>query len=286
MTTKPVIVGTDGSAEALRAVEWAAKEAERRGASLRIVCTAELLPRMVGPLGLDDVGNVADTITQAAVRALDAAAKWAADISPDVLIDTELLTGPAAVAVAGCGAGAQLLVVGSRGSSSFAAMVLGSVSRYVAIHAACPAVFVREETMAAHRQVVVGIRHVSDCDTALTFAFEEAGMRRASLLAVHAWQSPIAFADIGDDVPGPPPPAAEAAATVTLARLLAAWRIKYPDVIVDQDVVHGHPGRVLAGYSARADLVVLGRHSEHGVARVAHAVLNHAHGPVATVPSA
>jgi nucleotide-binding universal stress UspA family protein len=143
MTTKPVIVGTDGSAEALRAVEWAAKEAERRRASLRIVCTAELLPRMVGPLGLDDVGNVADTITQAAVRALNAAAKWAADISPDVLIDTELLTGPAAVAVADCGAGAQLLVVGSRGSSSFAAMVLGSVSRYVAIHAACPAVVVR-----------------------------------------------------------------------------------------------------------------------------------------------
>ena len=286
MTTKPVIVGTDGSAEALRAVEWAAKEAERRGASLRIVCTAELLPRMVGPLGLDDVGNVAQTITQAAVRALDAAAKWAAEISPDVLIDTELLTGPAAVAVADCGAAAQLLVVGSRGSSSFAAMALGSVSRYVAIHAACPAVVVREETMAAHRQVGVGIRHVSDCDTALTFAFEEAGMRKASLLAVHAWQSPLAFADIGDDVPGPPPPAAEAAATVALTRLLAAWRIKYPDVIVDQDVVHGHPGRVLAGYSARADLVVLGRHSEHGVARVAHAVLNHAHGPVATVPSA
>jgi hypothetical protein len=49
-------------------------------------------------------------------------------------------------------------------------------------------VVVREETMAAHRQVVVGIRDVSDCDAALTFAFEEAGMRKASLLAVHAWR--------------------------------------------------------------------------------------------------
>jgi nucleotide-binding universal stress UspA family protein len=286
MTIKPVIVGTDGSAEALRAVEWAAKEAERRGASLRIVSAPELLPRMVGPLGLDDVGKVADTIAQSAVRALEAAAKWAAEISPDVLIDTGLLTGPAAVAVADCGAGAQLLVVGSRGSSPFAAMVLGSVSRYVAIHAACPVVVVREETLAAHRQVVVGIRHVSDCDTALMFAFEEAGMRKASLLAVHAWQSPLTPADSGDDVPVPPRPAVEAAATVALTRLLASWRIKYPDVIVDQDVVHGHPGRVLAGYSAHADLVVLGRHGEHGVARVTHAVLSHAHGPVATVPSA
>jgi nucleotide-binding universal stress UspA family protein len=154
-------------------------------------------------------------------------------------------------------------------------MVLGSVSRYAATQAACPVVVVREETMAAHRQVVVGIRDTGDCDAALTFAFEEAAMRNASLLAVHTWQSPEPLLH-----------SAEAETTVVLTELLAAWRAKYPDVIVDQDVVQGHPGRVLAGYSARADLVVLGRHGEHGVARVAHAVLGHAHGPVATVPSA
>jgi nucleotide-binding universal stress UspA family protein len=125
---------------------------------------------------------------------------------------------------------------------------------------------------------------VNDCDAALTFAFEEASLREASLLAVHAWQAPYLAPEPG---PGylPPPDAAGAEAAEALADLLATWQAKYPDVTASQDVVHGHPGRVLAGLSARADLVVLGRHGSHGVARVAHAVLSHARGPVATVPS-
>ena len=45
---------------------------------------------------------------------------------------------------------------------------------------------------------------------------------------------------------------------------------------------------MLACYSARADLVVIGRHSGPGtgpaVASVQHSLLNHARGPVAIVP--
>ena len=55
------------------------------------------------------------------------------------------------------------------------------------------------------------------------------------------------------------------------------------------EVVHGHPGRILAGLSARADLIVLGRHAPGGrdgpgVGSVTHAVLSHAHGPVISMP--
>ena len=49
MTTKPIVVGTDGSVQALRAVEWAAKEAALRGAPLRIVSATGMLPRMRVP---------------------------------------------------------------------------------------------------------------------------------------------------------------------------------------------------------------------------------------------
>ena len=46
MASKPIVAGTDGSEESLRAVDWAAREAALRGAPLRIVATAGLLPRM------------------------------------------------------------------------------------------------------------------------------------------------------------------------------------------------------------------------------------------------
>ena len=47
MAAKPIVAGTDGSEESLRAVDWAAREAVLRGAPLRIVSAASLLPRMV-----------------------------------------------------------------------------------------------------------------------------------------------------------------------------------------------------------------------------------------------
>ena len=55
------------------------------------------------------------------------------------------------------------------------------------------------------------------------------------------------------------------------------------------EIMHAHPGRVLAGASARADLVVLGLErpdSGHGpgVGSITHSVLSHAHGPVVSVP--
>jgi nucleotide-binding universal stress UspA family protein len=177
--------------------------------------------------------------------------------------------------------------VGSRGVGAFAALILGSVSRYAATHASSPVVVVREEIGAAHRQIGVGIGGLEGNTAALTFAFEEAALRKASLVVIHAWQTPqgdISRAGIALAAPGRN--ALEAEATRQLDALLDEWREKYPDVPVSHDVVHGHPGRILSGLSARADLVVLGRHpAHHGPGAVIHAVLNHAHGPIVTVPS-
>ena len=46
MEAKPVVVGVDGSVEALQAVEWAAMEAARHGAPLRIVSAPTAMPRI------------------------------------------------------------------------------------------------------------------------------------------------------------------------------------------------------------------------------------------------
>jgi nucleotide-binding universal stress UspA family protein len=290
MAAKPIVAGTDGSEESLRAVDWAAREAVLRGAPLRIVSAATLLPRMSSRARSTGYDTVTDVLLKDRDRALAAAAERAAKLAPGVLIDTDQLSGQPAQAVTESGAGALMLVVGSRGVGAFTAMVLGSISRYAASHASGPVVVVRDETAATHRQVGIGIGDLGHCADSLTFAFEEASLRQASLLAIHAWQAPHAdISRAGEEFTGADPHALEAEAARQLEGLLNEWQEKYPDVPVSQDVVHGHPGRALVGLSARADLVVIGRHAQHpglpGPGSVRHAVLNHAHGPVAVVPS-
>jgi nucleotide-binding universal stress UspA family protein len=290
MASKPIVAGTDGSEESLRAVDWAAREAALRGAPLRIVSAATLLPRMVPSAGSAEYDTVTDVLVKDRDRALAAAAERAAKMAPGLLIDTDQLTGAPAEAVTESGAGALMLVVGSRGRGAFTAMLLGSVSRYVASHASCPVVVVRDATTATHRQVGIGIGDLDHCSDSLTFAFEEASLRKASLLAIHAWHAPETdISRAGDEFTAADPHSFEAEAARQLEGLLNDWREKYPDVAVSHDVAHGHPGRALVGLSARADLVVIGKHAHpterQGPGSVRHALLNHAHGPVAIVPS-
>jgi nucleotide-binding universal stress UspA family protein len=287
MATRPVVVAVDGSGESLRAVEWAAMEARRHRAPLRIV-SAPAMPSLMrtGRAALSQAGTLRDL----AALAVGKATARSAEISPDLLVDADLLSGTPALAVAGSGSGALMLVVGARGAGDFAALLLGSVSRYAAMHAPCPVVVVREETSAVHREIAVGIRDPGDTGGTLAFAFEEAALRGAALVVVHCWYwFPSAF---GASARGNSAELAQisAEASRNLTEALNGWREKYPAVPVRQDVVRGHPARVLACYSARADLVVIGRHGDPGagpvIGAVQHAVLGHARGPVAVIPSA
>ena len=288
MASKPIVAGTDGSEESLRAVGWAAREAALRGAPLRIVGTAELLPRMSPRAGAS--GSTYDTVTDVLDkdrdRALATAAERAAKAAAGVLIDTDELTGPTAQAITAAGSGALMLVLGSRGIGAFAALVLGSVSRYAASHASSPVVVVRDESPAPHDLVGVGIADTESCRDALTFALEEASLRHAGLHAIHSWRTPQSEITRAGPIPTESGAQAAADAASQLAGLLDECRAKYPDVKVTHEVVHGHPGRTLAGLSARTDLVVIGRRpGTPGPGSVRHALLNHAHGPVAIVPS-
>jgi nucleotide-binding universal stress UspA family protein len=290
MAAKPIVAGTDGSEESLRAVDWAAREAALRGAPLRIVAAPALLPRMASRVGTVEYDTVTDVLLKERDRALTTAAERATRTAPGLLIDSDPLNGEPAQAIAESGSGAQMLVLGSRGIGAFTALLLGSVSRYAASHASCPVVVVRDEVPSPHGLVGVGVGDLDTCGDALTFAFEEASLRKASLLAVHAWHTPqTEISRAGQMSAAPEQQAVAADAGRHLTALLDEWRAKYPDVPVSQEVMHGHPGRALVGLSARADLVVVGRQAKHpglpGAGSVRHAVLNHAHGPVVTVPS-
>ncbi len=288
MATKPVVVGVDGSEESLLAAEWAAMEATRHRLPLRIVSAPAMVPRAHAYRA--SPAAVADALRGTSAQVLETASGRAEEVAPGLVITTDLLSGPPALAVARSGSSAAMLVVGARGAGGFAAMILGSVSRYAAMRATCPVIVVRQATMAVHHEVAVGIRDPQDASEALTFAFEEAAARRADLVAVHAWYwFPSALRGPVDqdttDAPFHPGQISDQASR-GLSAILDRWQEKYPDVRVRHDVIHGHPARVLANYSIRADLVVIGRHGDPGVGSIQHALLDHARGPVAVVPVA
>jgi nucleotide-binding universal stress UspA family protein len=281
MAPMPVVACVDGSEESLYAAQWAAAEAGRHRVPLRIASAAAMPPRMGGHDGAPRL--VADDLCCESAHALSEAVARSHEVCSRLSIDADLLIGPPALAVTDSGSAALMLVLGARGAGGFGAMLLGSVSRYAAMHACCPVIVVREGMCAAHLEVIVGIRDLDDTSAIVGFAFREAELRGATLVAVHSWHGlPAATWRPADSA------RLAAEADRNLAEALGPWREKYPAVPVRQDVVRDHPARALTNYTSRADLVVIGRHGPGAgpaIGGIQHAVLSHARGPVAIVPS-
>jgi nucleotide-binding universal stress UspA family protein len=129
-----IVVGVDGSAPSLAALAWAVKEARLRGARLEVLHATFYRPELlqIFPNAAEDEEAVlAHALTRA--RALE----------PAVDVEARKAGPPPAKALVEASAGAELLVVGSRGLGGFDELIMGSVSRQCAHHAQCPVVIVR-----------------------------------------------------------------------------------------------------------------------------------------------
>lgn len=132
-----ILVGTDGSSGADKALRWAAREADLRGALLHIVVGAWYsgIWSIYDPSPSVVLIESAKPILSRAVN--DARAQW-----PDVPIRQEIVVNSPAMALIDASEGATMLVVGSRGRGGFVSLLLGSVSLHCVVHAPCPVVVV------------------------------------------------------------------------------------------------------------------------------------------------
>ncbi len=136
-----IVVGVDGSETAQRALEWAAAEAELRGAALVVVHAWLPAAGVTSPYGamLVDPATVAETARltlEDSVESLERAGR------NFVRLDQVMVQGPAAQALIEAARDSSLLVVGSRGRGGIASLLLGSVSQQVAQHATVPVVII------------------------------------------------------------------------------------------------------------------------------------------------
>ncbi|WP_030762804.1 universal stress protein [Streptomyces sp. NRRL F-2664] len=308
MSHAPVIAAVDGSEHSLKALQWARGAALRHGTGLLV---AHVLPDHA-QLYAGRRAALADASEPEAYP--DPVHHWVRSVlgTHPLLpegVRYESLEGSVPEALRVIGSGALMLVMGSRGRGGFASLLLGSSSRAVASTAPCPVVVVPHADRDAGEggaeqsagRVVLGLHAAETPDDVLSFAFAEAAVRGTTVQVVSAYAVPPApalvidrpfevippegLADEGDGVP------AEREMLRSQTQRLEPLRARYPDVPVEQAAVPGDPAGRLVDASRSAALVVVGRHHPRRTAMslqigsVAHAVLHHAHGPVAIVPT-
>lgn len=141
-----IVVGVDGSQQSRAVLEWALDEARLRGATLEVVSAYRLPSGWLGmgeamgatmPVSITE-SDVADYTTGMLDKLLDQVER-----PTSVSVVPRAVPGNAAQALVEASAGAELLVVGTRGHGDVGSLLLGSVGMHCVHHAACPVVVVR-----------------------------------------------------------------------------------------------------------------------------------------------
>lgn len=283
MTDLAIVVGVDGSDQALDAVRWAAAEAAHRAVPLRLVSALD--PAIaVAVAGPPAVAEAVEAVERVAEADLEKAARLARETA-DVAARTEYLPAPAVPALVEQSKHARLLALGASGRGGYAGMLVGSTAVAVVAHSESPVVVVRPAAEPAG-PVVVGVDGSETSLGALAAAFDQAAWRRAPLVAVHAWlDADYLLAAQYGLVAGKPEEEDQAR---LLTESLAGWQEKYPDVPVERVVARDQPRRRLLQWSHKAQLVVVGSRGRGGftglvLGSTSQALIQHAPCPVMVV---
>lgn len=135
-----IVLATDGSLEADKAVSYALNLASRYHSTVYVVHAYTPIPEMFGEPIYDRAlsertGDSLDMLARAARPLRDAGIK----------VDTELLEGDAADAILRVAEtrNSDLIIIGARGMNELQELLLGSASYHVIHHAKCPVLVVR-----------------------------------------------------------------------------------------------------------------------------------------------
>lgn len=272
---REILAGYDGSATSVEALDWAVMEARLRGTPVT-VCHAWTPAYEGGPTGAggpDLTREHADSVLADGVRHARASAATG-EIRP------LLICGPAARVLCEQSSGADMVVVGARGSGGMTGLQLGSVGLQVAAHAHAPVTVIRGRWRPVSGRnpapVVVGADGSPASMDALKFAIQEAELREVPLVAVCALSDSAGILGAARKI--------EADFCAAVDRVLSAR----PDILVQRRVEQGPARGVLLAAASDGQLLVVGARGRGGLPEmmlgsVSLAMLHHATCPVTIV---
>jgi nucleotide-binding universal stress UspA family protein len=284
---KPVVVGYDGSQASRAALQWAAVQAQREHAPLRIVEAFELIAWVRPGEGRVPLEALRANRENALAIVADGIKLKYQGLS----VSTVLVEESSASALITESSNARLLVLGSRGLGGWSGMLIGSVSAQVSAHAHCPVVVMPADVRPrAHDKptIVVGVDGSKESAQAVDFAFDQAATTGARIVAAHAWHSPPSTYEGGFGPLMFDQAEVEEASRLLVAESLAGAVADHPDIEVETRLMTGQPARALLALGESADLIVVGSRGRGGftgllLGSVSQGVLHHARVPVAVV---
>lgn len=276
-----VTVGFDGSAASDRAVMWAAAEAARRSAKLRIV-GCYTMPAVVSPW-IGAIPYDLEEIRVAAQAGLDKAVAVVRERHPGLALEGGVVMAPPREQLAADAAESDLLVLGTTGAGKVEALLLGSVAHALARTSPCPVALVPDEEPPDRvGRIVVGIDGSEPAAAALDWATDLADSAAAELVVVHAWEysKPDSRSPQGHEL-------AKVDAALVLEEAVARSRERGLGPVRGELVEASAPAALVA-LAKNADVVVVGSRGRGGLrsmlfGSVAHSVAQHSPRPVIVV---
>ena len=131
-----IVVGVDGSAHSNAALRWSLDQALGREGQVRAVFAWQV--PFVSMPGAFNRAELEEAYREFLIKAVSEV-----EPSPKVPLDTQLAEGDAVESLVAASQDADVLVLGIRGRSPVAGLMLGSVSQACAATASCPVVLVK-----------------------------------------------------------------------------------------------------------------------------------------------
>lgn len=232
--TQSIVVGIDGSHAAINAAKWASAEARSQGLPLRLVHVIEEDAASASATDPDLGMEYTETVLSEADAALQA------DKEP-VKVETAMVRGSPGESLIAESHDAAMVCVGSIGVGCCTSMLFGSTGTALARGAHCPVAIIRthRDTAApACGWIAVAVDDLPGNDILLEYAFREAQLRNAPILALEArpWQR-----------------------ARLLDERLECWASRYPNVRIRLTLIQRRLTEFLANTDEPVQLAVIGK---------------------------